>query len=59
MSLTGLLQFVGRSLQRLELSLSQAAGFDRFGECIYCNERVMTLLISLYINYIYITLKLA
>lgn len=41
MSLSGLLQFVRRSLLRLELSLSQAAGFDRFGECAYCNERVL------------------
>ncbi|CAM4704072.1 unnamed protein product [Leuciscus chuanchicus] len=37
MSLTGLLQFVGRSLQRLELSLSQAAGFDRFGPALAVN----------------------
>lgn len=34
MSLSGLLQFVGRSLQRLELRLAQAAGFDSFGEYI-------------------------
>ncbi len=37
MSLSGLLQFVGRSLQRLELRLAQAAGFDSLGECIYWN----------------------
>lgn len=48
MSLSGLLEFVGRSLQRLELRLAQAAGFDSFGECVYWNVMFYSLpLISL------------
>ncbi|XP_016375639.1 large ribosomal subunit protein bL32m [Sinocyclocheilus rhinocerous] len=34
MSLSGLLQFLGRSLQRLELRFAQAAGFDSFGPAL-------------------------
>lgn len=41
MALLGLLQFLGRSLHRLELRLAQAAGFDSLGEWQYYNKRVM------------------
>ncbi len=56
MSLSGLLQFVGRSLQRLELRLARAAGFESLGECIDCNSMCCSL--SLY-HYTYIISQLS
>ncbi len=54
MSLSGLLQFVGRSLQRLELRLARAAGFESFGECIDCNVMCYNVTLSLMSLYIHL-----